>query len=408
MPRLRCLIMNVRSEVKLSAEKLAAAIAGSFALAWFASLMLMLRQHAWIIDKTGHPIVTDFIEVWVAGRTALAGGATAAYDPKLHHAAQVAVAGHAFHGFLWWHYPPAVLFLATVLALLPYTVSFLVWVGATLVFYAATIAKIAKSKFAALVACAMPAVFINAVAGQNGCFTATLIGLALVNLETRPLLAGVFVGILTYKPQFGILFPLILAIGGKWKTFFAATIVTAITIVLSWVVYGGATFHAFVHYLPQASDSFLLHGTAGWNKLQTVYGLLRWMGVDNIVASGAQAAVCISVAAFLVWLWRSAISFELKAAGLATAVLFSTPYTYMYDLPILAVPLAFLYRERSFDKIELAGIAFANLCILAFTFDLLVIPVGSLAAATVGGLVLRRVWNLHAVPVRQALPQGAA
>lgn len=400
--------MDVRSEVKLSAEKIAAAVAASFALAWFVSLILMLRQHTWILDKAGHPVVTDFIEVWVAGRTALAGSAAAAYDPKLHHAAQVAVAGHAFHGFLWWHYPPAVLFLASALALLPYTASFLFWVGGTLVFYAATIAKIAKSKFAALLACAMPAVFINAVAGQNGFFTATLIGLALVNLETQPILAGAFVGILTYKPQFGLLFPLVLAVSGKWKTFLAAAVVTAISILLSWTVYGGETFHAFAHYLPQASDSFLLHGTAGWNKLQTVYGLLRWMGFDNLAASGAQSAVCIFVAGILVWLWRSALSFELKAAALSTAVLFSTPYTYMYDLPILAVPLAFLYREKSFDKVELAGIAFANLCILAFTFGLLVVPVGCVAAATIGGLVLRRAWHLRAVSVGQAVPLGIA
>jgi hypothetical protein len=72
------------------------------------------------------------------------------------------------------------------------------------------------------------------------------------------------------------------------------------------------------------------------------------------------------------------------------------------------VPLAFLYRERPFDGIELAGIAFANLCLLAFTCGVLVVPVGSAAAATVGFLVIRRVWKLQAVAVPQIALQGAA
>src|SRR5205823_5397194 len=128
-----------------------------------------------------------------------------------------------------------------------------------------------------------------------------------------------------------------------------------------WAVYGGDTIHAFLHFLPRASDSLLVHGSAGWNKLQTVYGLLRWMGVASFPASAVQAGVGISVAAAVTWLWRSCHSLELKAAALATAVLFCTPYTYMYDLPILAVPLAFLYRERPFDNVEVSAIAFANL-----------------------------------------------
>jgi hypothetical protein len=399
--------MNAKRKITLSAGNISAAVAAGFAFAWLATLAMMLRQHWWILDKLERPIVTDFLEVWVAGRTALSGAAAATYDPQLHHAAQVAAAGHEFHGYLWWHYPPIALFLAAALGLLPYMAAFLVWVAGTLAFFAASIAKIARTRFAALLACAMPPVFLDALAGQNGFLTAALIGLALVNMEARPLLAGVFVGILTYKPQFGVLFPLILAASGRWRTFWSAAAVAVVTIVVPWAVFGGETFHAFVHYLPRASDSFLLHGSVGWNKLQTVYGLLRWMGFGNFAASAVQAAVCASVAAALVWLWRTPVAFELKAAALATAVLFSTPYTFMYDLPILAIPLAFLYRERRFDSFELAGIAFANLCLLAFTCGVLVMPIGCVAGATVGLLVGRRVWRLRSIAVQQVALQGA-
>jgi hypothetical protein len=111
----------------------------------------------------------------------------------------------------------------------------------------------------------------------------------------------------------------------------------------------------------------------------------------------------------LLWLWRRDVPYALKAAALATATLLATPHLYMYDFVILAVPLAFLYREHGFDRTEIAGIAFANLCILAFTCGILVVPIGSLATATVGILVARRLWQLHTIPVeQQAALQGAA
>jgi hypothetical protein len=382
--------MTIRFGKDFTVEKLSRALAAGFAFAWLICLLKMLQAHSWILDTHGKPIVTDFLEVWVAGRTTLHGAAASAYDPRLHHAAQVAAAGHEFHGFLWWHYPPVVLFVAAALALLPYLAAFLVWVATTLACFALTVAAIARTRMAALFACGMPAVFINAIAGQNGCFTATLIGCTLLNLETRPLLAGAFLGLLTYKPQFGILFPLALAATGRWRAFVSAAVVAAIAILLPWAVFGAGTFRAFAHFLPRASDSLLVHGSAGWNKLQTVYGLARWAGVGNLPASLLQGAIGVGVAAALLWLWRRDVPFGLKAAALATATMFATPYLYMYDFPLLAVAFAFLYRDRAFDRVELAGVAFANLCILAFTFGVLVIPIGALAAAATGGIVIRR------------------
>ncbi|HEX4079683.1 MAG TPA: glycosyltransferase family 87 protein [Rhizomicrobium sp.] len=390
--------MNTRFGKDFTVEKLSAALAAGFAFAWLICLLMMLQRHSWILDTHGKPIVTDFLEVWVAGRTTLHGAAASAYDPGLHHAAQVAAAGHAFHGFLWWHYPPVVLFVAAALALLPYLPAFLLWVASTLACFAVTVAAIARTRMAALLACAMPAVFINAIAGQNGYFTATLIGCTLLNLETRPVLAGVFLGLLTYKPQFGILFPLVLAATGRWRAFATAAAVAAVMVLVPWAVFGSETLRAFAHFLPRAGDSLLVHGSAGWNKLQTVYGFARWSGWGNLPASLLQGTVAIAVAGALVWLWRRNVPFGLKAAALATASMFATPYLYMYDFPLLVVAFAFLYRDRAFDRFELAGIAFANLCILAFTFGVLIIPIGALAAATTGGLIVRRAAQELAKP----------
>jgi arabinofuranan 3-O-arabinosyltransferase len=384
------------------------AIAAGLAFAWLGCVAAMWLQHIWIVDAQGKPIFTDFLEVWVAGRTALHGAAAAAYDPVLHHAAQAEAAGHPLQGFLWWHYPPLFLLVAAALALLPYVVAFIIWVVTTLVAYAATVGAIAKSRMAALVACSVPAVFVNTVVGQNGCFTAALIGGALLNLETRPVLAGAFLGLLTYKPQMGLLFPLVLVATGRWRAFISACIATILAIAVPWSVFGGNTFRAFLHFLPRASNSLLAHGAAGWNKLQTVYGTARWLGFDDFPASLLQSAAALAAAVAVVWLWRRDISFGLKAAALATASLVATPYLYMYDFPILAVPLAFLFRDRAFDRIEMAGIAFAYLCILGFACGVFAIPVGTLAIAAVGALILRRTVQHDAVPAHTSLAMQVA
>src|SRR5262249_44087813 len=156
---------------------------------------------------------------WAAGHLALKHAAVSAYDPALQHAAEVSAVGHKFPGALPWPYPPVFLFVAAFLALLPYAAAFAAWCVSTLAAYAAVVGPIAKRWGAAGLACAAPWALANAIPGQNGFLTAALIGLPLFLLEKRPGLAGLILGLLSYKPQFGILFPLAFAAGGYWRAF---------------------------------------------------------------------------------------------------------------------------------------------------------------------------------------------
>jgi arabinofuranan 3-O-arabinosyltransferase len=390
------------------ATKYGVAIAAGLAFAWLGCLVAMSVPHLWMLDAQGRPTFTDFLEVWVAGRSALHGAAAAAYDPVLHHAAQVEAAGHALKGFLWWHYPPLFLLVAAPLALMPYAAAFITWDLVTLAGFAATIAAIARTRIAALIACGIPAVFVNAVVGQNGGLTAILIGGALLSLEARPILAGLFIGLLTYKPQMGLLFPLVLVATGRWRAFVSACAATLLAIAVPSVIFGVDTVRAFLHFLPQASDSLLNHGAAGLNKLQTIYSLARCLGWSYLPASLLQGTVTLAVAIAVVRLWRSKVTFAVKAAGLAAAVFAATPYLYMYDFPILAVPLAFLYRDRAFDHVELAGIALANLCLLVFACGIVAAPIGPLAVLFVGMLIVRRAMQQSGAAANNALIMQAA
>jgi O-antigen/teichoic acid export membrane protein len=73
----------------------------------------------------------------------------------------------------------------------------------------------------------------------------------------------------------------------------------------------------------------------------------------------------------------------------------------MYDFAVLAVPLAFLYGDRAFDRLEWAGTIAANLLFIGFA--IVQAPVGPAIVAIVLALVLRR-----AVPdLRQSVAQHA-
>jgi arabinofuranan 3-O-arabinosyltransferase len=316
------------------------------------------------------------------------GAALSAYDGRLQHAAEAAAIGHDFKGFYSWSYPPGFLFAAAAIAALPYALAFAVWIVGGLALHGFSIAAITRRPAAMAVAFASPWALACALVGQNGFITAGLIGLVLTTMEERPALSGLLLGLLTYKPQFGLLFPLVLVLSGRWKVFAFAAIGALGLLALSAAVFGVGVIPAFLHGLPESSRSLITNGDAGWGKLQSVYGLTRCLGGSDLagwIAQGLVSAVC---AVGVGMIWRSGAAFALKAASLAAATLLVTPYVFAYDLVVLAVPVAFVYRDRAFDRLELLGLALAALAAVPFAFAS--IPSGLFASLVVAAIVARR------------------
>src|SRR5215213_7728491 len=91
----------------------------------------------YIFDENGLGIPTDFVNVFAAGRMALEGRGALVYDWDLHKAVQVAILGQSYPGHFAWHYPPQFLFVASVLACLPYAIAYPMWSVVSLVPYLA-------------------------------------------------------------------------------------------------------------------------------------------------------------------------------------------------------------------------------------------------------------------------------
>ena len=321
--------------------------------------------HWWIFDASGHGIPTDFINVWSAGKLVQDGHPALAYDWNIQKELQVAVLGQSYDGNFAWHYPPPFLFVASLLALLPYAVAYIGWAAASFVPYLFMMRAIVGRRFGLVLAAAFPVVLTNTLVGQNGFLTASLIGGTLMLLPTRPVLSGICLGLLSYKPQYGLLFPLVLIAASQWRVFFAAAAVAAAMAVASWLAFGTESWQAFAHWLPMFSQAFLTEGRAYWGKMQSIFALVRFFGGSEQLAWIFQWIMTGAVAVALVLVWRSRINYSLKAAALAIGTLLVTPYLFLYDLMVLAIPVAFLVRlglSHGFRRYELPALGLTPCC----------------------------------------------
>jgi hypothetical protein len=315
-----------------------------------------------LIDRNSKPIGTDFSNVYAAGTLIWQGRPAEAYEPARQHAAEKAVFGGREVPFYGWLYPPFFFVVAFLVASLPYAWGLAIWLAASFAAYLAAMRAIVPRPETLLIAAAFPAVFINIGHGQNGFLTAALLGGALHWLDRRPWLAGVLIGLLAYKPQFGVLIPVALLAGGRWNTIGAAAATVAALVAVSFVTLGGGVWHAFADSMTFTQTVVLEPGGIGWEKIQSAFSAMRMWGAGVRTAYAIQIALALMLAASLAWLWQSNALFELKASALATASLLATPYVLDYDLVVLAVAIVFFVRHgmnRGFHDYEISLLAAA-------------------------------------------------
>ena len=355
-----------------------------------ANLVFLIVAFVQSWSSTAAHGAVDFVALWAAGRVALTSHLAAAYDWPTLKLVEESILGQPLTGYLPWPYPPtAFLLIAAPLSLLPYVDAFAIFVFGTFLAYAAAIRAIIGDRIGYFLAASFPAVLANFVVGQNGLLSAGLIGGALFLMERWPISAGALLGLLTYKPHLGLLFPLALIVSGRWRAFASAAVVGLLLAAASWVAFGSDGWQAFFLTIHRGLNAEAL---AYWGKSQSAFGFVLALGGSEALAWIVQIAVTLVTAAAIAVLWRSRASYELKAAALGTGALLATSHLFMYDLAILAVPLAFLFRlgsERGFLPYELAGMGLACLLILAFSFE--VAPVGFVAVLVVAALVVYRV-----------------
>lgn len=293
-----------------------------------------------LIDPKGKPLGYDFITFWSASWLALAGEPAAAFDPaRIFSIQRIAVPANEM--LFLWHYPPTFHLVVLPLALMPYFAAYGTWIAGTFAGYAWVIRRFVPTRETIWLVLAFPGTFINAFHGQNGFLTAALFGGAILALQARPVLSGVLFGLLSFKPQLGLLIPLALACGRRWTAFVVATGTAIAFAAASALALGAESWIAFWDNLPLVR-TVLDDGDLPWAKIPSFYIFLRTLGVPAGPAYGLHAALAVAVAACVARAWWRGTNLPLAAAVLTSGAVLMPPYLFDYDLALLAIPIAII------------------------------------------------------------------
>lgn len=306
-------------------------------------LTLSAGQGVWR-DGTGLVVGRDFLNLWIVGRAAWSGDPARLYDLSTYADTVAALVGPGYPG-QQWSYPPTTLLVGAPFGLLPYGVALLLWTLIGTATLAAALRLWTRDARLMLVLLLCPAAVFGMMSGQFAAFAAAIILAVLRWRESRPWLAGMLLGLLTVKPQLGLLFPLMLLATGNWRAILGAGAVTLGLAGLTALLWGSDILRV---YLDQgvANQSLILSDPdhlAG-PFMPTLFMNLRSAEFGSGVAGAAQAALSL-LAAALVWLrfhrQPDAADISANALFLACAVA-ATPYMLSYDSLTLAIMAALL------------------------------------------------------------------
>lgn len=303
--------------------------------------------------RAGRPFGDDFINYWSAAWLAFHGRAAEIYDWNAFHVFQTGVAGAPID-FYHYSYPPILLVLTAPLAALPYVPGLFAWLVSGWCGFYATL-RVASPTQGLWLALATPATLVNAVGGQNGTWTAALLGGGLTLLERRPLLSGVLFGCLAYKPQMGLLLPLALAAGGYWRTIAAAAATVAALFAASVPLFGIELWADYLANIGMLRELVLEDGTGVWHRMMSVFVAARRIGADVTMAYAIQAGAALLAAIVVALLWRRRdCPAAIKYAALVLGTCLATPYLQDYDLVVGAFVAVWIYQAMS-DRPRIAS-----------------------------------------------------
>lgn len=283
----------------------------------------------------------DFANYWLASKLALEGRALDLFSgQEIYFARMQEVFGpeYPWHN---WSYPPHYLLLVLPLSLLPYVASGIVFQLATLALFlhAANLARTPEARGYWLLL--LPFIVCNLHLSQNGFLTAALMLYGLSMRVRRPIMAGIAIGLLTIKPQLGLLLPMLLLMERRWQTIAAAAVTAAGSVVLSALLLGVDAWTGYVaSNLPYQTIVMTNFGGFFLHLMPSVYGAARSLDIDAAAAMALHVPVAgLAFAAFLYLAWRLETP-EARSLSLLFATFCIAPYSLLYDLGALCVMVA--------------------------------------------------------------------
>lgn len=348
---------------------------------------------------SGQPFFGDFMAFWSAGRAALDGHIAEIHDRAMLWPYQQAVAPDVKY-YAPWNSPPTFLLIVCVLALAPYPVSAIGFLVGTALFFGWVNRRFLPDARALLFPATAPAVIYQIGTVQAGMLIAGISGLAIHWLDKRPRLAGALVGLLAIKPHLAIIWPLFLALSGRWRTFAAAAIAAIAFAALAGFVFGFDSYFRWFESLAN-SQSLISEQRITTPAYASLYANMLSIDAPQIAAMSLHIVSAVGgvIVACLIFLKGDRL---LGGAALCAATLLVSPYLFFYDFTLLLIGAALLGVPRTLLDYAAAIFAWgaALTVLIGYYFPLPICPV---AAWLVLGAAFMRARS--AAPLQAPAPQ---
>ena len=320
----------------------------------------------------------DFRLLYGAVLTTFHAGYPHLYDPIAQKAA-VEGLGPGFYWSLFLN-PPPLVWLATPFAALPFSVAIVLWTGlliasAGLTWYlVAPGAGLAKAGLGLLWLGVVPVSFGIGV-GQSVVLVAAAVATAWWLAERdHPVLAGLALSLIVFKPQLALFVPPCLLVAGHARVFGAWLVATVFMVLIALALLGNDGVTRFREALAVASQ---------WE-------ITRSYAVSGLIGTGSQLYVAQAIMAVATlaaaWLWRGNGTAIPIAAGVIGSLLF-TPYLGFQDFAMLV--LAGWLVARAHPTPWQVALLIAGFALLQLVLTVLAVPILAAEVLLLASLIWR-------------------
>ena len=316
------------------------------------SLMIAIQHHRAVegpLGPGGDIASGDFMAFYTGAVFVSEGRGRELYDLDTQHEYQLELTGPPNTQWQAYINPPLLAVALTPLVSLPYRYAYLAFAVLTLLAFIGSmvvlkpkLTHLARDRLTWFTTVALTAswfpLFRSMVGGQTSLFTIfLLVGLYAAWRDHRMILAGVALGLLSYKPQFGLLFGVVFLARGMWVALTAAGATAAAHYALG-TVFMGADWPL------RLFDTLRAHRTLEQQIISNHFSILPTAGysLPGPLAVWVAAIGIAGVAILCVWQARRVAPtddrFPVLYGLLLCGTMLVSPHLQHYDVAILAIP----------------------------------------------------------------------
>lgn len=332
-----------------------------------------------LVDREGQLKGADFLHFYVLGNIARMHDGGMLYDAHRQTALAAQLIHQEPHETYLPVYGPQYSLLFLPLAGLPYGWAAAVWMlGSALVYFVCCGLMLkgcprlkGNRGTVFLLAGAFPGFFYLVASGQNAAIALVAFTAAFFCLRGKqPFLAGMALGLLMYKPQFGVMAAVLFVLTLEWKVILGALITGGGQLAAGALYYGRPVLDTYLGRITHVNQNASalephldrLHGLMAFWQM-----LLPWHGL----VLGLYALTALAVVVITVWCWRSNAPLELRFAIFLLGSALVNPHLTDYDL-VTVVPAFLLIGDRillaaeSVERDEARVLTYAAYCLPLF------------------------------------------